>query len=345
MKKPTNEAVKLARYISSFLNDYAPSRLTMSGHTLRSYRYTLVLYLVYLETQEKISIKTLGRNCFERTVIEGWLLWLKDVRGNSVGTVNNRLASMRSFIKYLASRETGYLYLAQEAALIPRKKSGKKKGEGLSREAVKALLESVDPSNNTGRRDLTIMVLLYGTAARLDEILSLKNEQVHLYGAKPYITIIGKGGKIRTMYLLPKAVAHVRKYQEIFHEKSPDPQNYLFYSRNGGSYGKLTQPAVAKRLKKYAEKAHEECKEVPLGLHAHQFRHAKATHWLEDGMNIVQISHLLGHEQLETTMLYLDVTLEEERRALVTLESEEEKKITPKWKSPNGSLLEFCGLK
>jgi site-specific recombinase XerD len=83
---------------------------------------------------------------------------------------------------------------------------------------------------------------------------------------------------------------------------------------------------------------------VPKQLHAHQFRHAKASHWLEDGMNIVQISFLLGHENVETTMKYLDITLESERKALQTLENEAERKIKPKWNKSDKSLRALCGI-
>ena len=107
----------------------------------------------------------------------------------------------------------------------------------------------------------------------------------------------------------------------------------------------MSQTAVSKRLKKHAKAAHEMCDEVPRDLHAHQLRHAKASHWLEDGMNIVQISFLLGHEQLQTTMVYLDITLEQELKALQTLEDENDKKVSKKWKSLKGGLAEFCGVK
>ena len=62
-------------------------------------------------------------------------------------------------------------------------------------------------------------------------------------------------------------------------------------------------------------------------------------------MNIVQISFLLGHEQLQTTMVYLDITLEQETKALATLESENDKKIKPKWKNTTGTLTDFCGIR
>ena len=107
----------------------------------------------------------------------------------------------------------------------------------------------------------------------------------------------------------------------------------------------MTQAAVAKMLKKYAVSGHVKNPEVPLDLHAHQFRHAKASHWLEDGMNIVQISFLLGHAQLETTMIYLDITTEQEAKAMATLESENDKKVSAKWKKTCNSITALCGLK
>ena len=103
--------------------------------------------------------------------------------------------------------------------------------------------------------------------------------------------------------------------------------------------------ALAKRIKICAEAAHKRCPDVPLDAHAHQFRHAKASHWLEDGINVVQVSFLLGHEQLETTMRYLDITTEDKIKALATLEDETQKTIPKKWKNKNGTLTDFCGLK
>lgn len=78
---------------------------------------------------------------------------------------------------------------------------------------------------------------------------------------------------------------------------------------------------------------------------APHFWHAKASHWLDDGMNIVQISFLLGHEQLQTTMVYMDITLEQELKALATLEDENEKNVSKKWKNVKGGLAGFCGVK
>lgn len=202
-------------------------------------------------------------------------------------------------------------------------------------------------STKTGQRDLVLLVILYCTAARIDEILSMKISQLHLEPDKPYITVVGKGRKLRTLYILPKGVAHLKKYMEEFHSinPNPNPNAFVFYSRNKGIFGKMTPESVNKQLKKHAIIAHEIRKDVPLNLHAHQIRHAKASHWLEDGMNIVQISFLLGHANLHTTMTYLDITTEQESKALATLEDENLKNTPKRWKSRPDSLASFLGIK
>jgi len=345
MKKATNESVIISRHINGFLNEYVPSQKSRSGHTLKSYQYALALYIGFLETKKGISAERLCGGCFSRTIIEEWLQWLMQQRGCSPETCNNRLASLRAFLKYLGSREILLLYLYEDATRIPRQKEIRKKVKGMSKKAVQVLLSVGDLSTKAGRRDLALMIIIYSTAARMDEILSLKTEQLHLNMEKPNVTIIGKGSKIRTLYLLPKAVVHLKKYLKEFHGDTPNPEAYVFYSRNTGSHGKMSQTAVNKQLKKHAVAAHEICDEVPLDIHAHQLRHAKASHLLEDGMNIVQISFLLGHEQLQTTMVYLDITIEQELKALATLEDENDKKLSKKWKNVKGGLAEFCGVK
>lgn len=97
---------------------------------------------------------------------------------------------------------------------------------------------------------------------------------------------------------------------------------------------------------KYAQKQRMKVvRKCLLDAHAHQFRHGKASHWLEDGINVVQVSFLLGHKQLETTMRYLDITTEDKIKALATLEDENQKAVPKKWKNKNGTLTDFCGLK
>ncbi len=343
--RATNESVVLARHINAFLNEYVPSQKTKSAHTLKAYSDALSLYIGFLEKEKGINSSNLNGNCFCATNIEDWLVWLMEGRSCSPETCNNRLASLRAFLKYLGNRDVSYLHLSQAASHIERRKVYTKKVTGMSKKAVSALLEAPDSSTKAGRRDIALMVVMYSAAARIDEILSARIEQLHLDTDKPNITVIGKRGKIRTLYLLPKATAHLRAYIKDSHGSTPNPLSFVFNSRNTGPAGKMSQNAVNKQLRKHAQAARSVCGEVPVKIHAHQLRHAKASHWLEDGMNIVQISFLLGHAQLQTTMVYLDITTEQEAKALATLEDENDKSLNKKWRNANGSLSILCGVR
>lgn len=344
MKKSTEAACKIAQHIHRWLNEYCSLIKSSSPHTIKSYSLTLSLYIGFLEAEQKMNSSSFCPNCFSRNYIEKWIVWLRQDRGSSAETCNIRLASLRAFLKYLGSRDVSLLYLFIEASQIPRQKVLKRKVNGMSKNAVKALMTAPDVSTKTGRRYLALLILMYNTAARIDEILSLRVQHLHLDMDKPYATVIAKGGKIRTLYLLPRTVVHLNRYMKEFHFVKPNPEAYVFYSRNTGSMGKMTQSAVNKQIRKYAVSSHALCAEVPITLHAHQIRHAKAAHWLEDGMNIIQISFLLGHANIQTTMVYLDITTEQEAEALATLKDENTATVSKKWKSNLTSLAAFCGL-
>ena len=299
MRKNKAEAALFARYISEFLYDYAPCFLTHSDHTIKSYRDTINLYVAFLEG-EGITPSSFGRKAFEKPLIEKWIQWLISERHSCPDTCNVRLGSLRVFLEYIGSKDICLLYLYHEAKTIKRQKCQKKKVKGLTRDAVSSILDAIDTTSMIGRRDMALLSLLYGTAARIGEIQ---------------------------------------------HGNHANPDSHLFYTRVGGrKENKLTEAAINKRIKKYAFLAHEKNPDVPLDTHAHQFRHAKASHWLEDGINVVQIRYLLGHENLETTMKYLDITPSEKAEALATLEREKTSTQPKKWKNSDGSLSAFLRL-
>jgi site-specific recombinase XerD len=133
-------------------------------------------------------------------------------RSCSAATCNIRLASLRSFLKYLGSKEASYLELSHKASLIKRRKELKKKISSLTKEAMRVFLATPDTETRTGGRDAVLFITMYSIAARIDEILSMKVEQLHLDSKKPNITVIGKGSKIWSLYLPPKTVSHLKAY-------------------------------------------------------------------------------------------------------------------------------------
>ncbi len=335
------DAALIARRIHEFVDEYAPTFLTSSPNTLKGYRDSIALYLAFLQ-EEGVTPTSLGTSHLERGWIERWIAWLRDVRGNSPDTCNNRLAAIRRLLEYIGSRDATLAYLHVEAAAIRRQKPRRTKVEGMSREAVRALLAAPDTTTRVGRRDLTMLTLLYSCALRLGEVRLLTLGQVHVDAPKPYLTIRGKGGKVRTAYLMPGPASILRAWLRDGLTGREGPGDMVFASPVTGRA--LTEPAVDKRIKLYATAAHEACPDVPLRMHAHQLRHAKASHWLEDGINIVEIKFLLGHESVETTMRYLDITTEDKARALATLSDEEERSVAKRWKPSGATLVEVCGL-
>lgn len=156
-------------------------------------------------------------------------------------------------MEFLAEKDISMAYLYQDSKRIKRQKCVKKKVCGLTRDAVAAMLEAPDTGTKIGRRDLVFLTLLYATAARLNEIHSLKLGDIHLDAGKPYINLLGKGQKIRTAYLLPRAVALLRAYIREVYGKSLLPEALLFPSRVGG-HEKLMEADLIKGLKYMLQK-------------------------------------------------------------------------------------------
>ena len=337
----------LAKLIYDWHNIYTPSIKTNSENTQRSYKQSLSLFIQFLKSEKDITPYKLNAKCFSVETLNEWRLWLKDVREVANSTCNVRMAAIKSLLEYMGGHrpEYAHLYLSASEYIKPMK-SPKQKVYGMSRNAIKALFATPNSTTKIGLRDLTMMMLNYGVGGRLNEILSLTLKDVFLDGVDaPYVILHGKGGTFRSIYLQEDLVGWICLYLKIFHEEDPNPNSYLFYSPCHGAMRKLTQPAIAKRLKLYAEKAHKQCSDVPLNLHSHLWRHSMACHWREDEINIVEIKELLGHRSLQSTMIYQDVTEAQKKAAIETLEDTITKPMKKKWKSPeNQDLLSWVGL-
>lgn len=341
IKKPNKDAIRLSKFVNDWSNVYGPNLCGHKNHTLRSYLKSLRLFLDYME-EIGVGITNFSFDKMSRVNIENWIIKLRDK--NSASTCNTRLSGVRTFLRYMAAKDMALSYISQNASLIPLQKAPKKKISGLTKKAVQSIMKMPNPTTETGLRDFTLMTVMYATAMRLNEVLTLTLDRINLDGDIPSVTIIGKGDLVRTVPLLPKTVECLRYYIGVFHMGNSQSADLLFFSKIGGKNRSLSQTAVDKRLKKYAKKAHEICEDVPLTLHSHQFRHAMASHWLEDGINIVQISSLLGHSNVETTMIYLDITTDDERKALMTIEDGQDCEIEKKWKKDADTLTGICGL-
>lgn len=344
--KTKSESIIIASAVRSWLGEYLSTVRGCSIHTTENYRKSIELFVKYIETKKDIGINNLTAEAFCMNNIDGWLKWLKTERSCSNRTCNNRLAGLRSFLKYLSKKDSRFSAVYLKAMDIELLKYQKTKPEGMTKQAVKSLLSIPDSSTPKGMRDLTIITLLYSLGARISEILDLKMNQINLNAEKPFVCLHGKGGKTRIGYLMPVIVIVLKNYIAQFHKEKPNPDDLLFFSDYGGIRHHLSQDAVSRNLKEYARKAHLKCSDMPENIHAHTLRHARAGIWLEEGLNIVIIKELLGHENLNTTMMYIGISKEQMYNALAEIEGKEASKECRKWKRKSGSTLsEFLGLK
>ena len=116
----------------------------------------------------------------------------------------------------------------QEMLLIPVKKEAEREIEFFSEKTLEAILTVPDVSSKKGRRDLVFMILLYDAGARIQEMLDLRLNDLHISSDEKYVVLTGKGGKTSLVPLMQKNVEHLHKYMAEFHRAS-DGNSFLFY--------------------------------------------------------------------------------------------------------------------
>ena len=324
---------KEARKIAKLYNEWIEvSRSTKSPNTVASYELTVNMYFQFLISKKNMNVLSFNlKDCFSKTMIEDWLRWLQEDKKCTPQSCNVRLSNLHSFLKYLSSDfKYAEIYIASMS--VERRKTLKVKIRGISEEGINALLKSIDVSTEVGLRDCVLWQMVYLTGMRISEALSIQLKHLNLNAKRPYVTVIGKRSKIRTPYLPSILVNNLKGYIRRFFGNKYDEDSFLFFSRVKGKMHPMTVKGAEERLKKNAAEANKICKDVPLDLHPHMLRHSFATHRLDDGMNIIQLSELLGHDDISTTMRYLDVSEKQTEEAIKYLEDDKTRKIKKKWK-------------
>lgn len=323
-------AMALAKAFAAFIEDARGSR---SGCTVTGYRTAMRLFASFAERDLCADMGSFGFACFTEANVRRFMEWLRDERGAAPQTCNLRLCQLRAFLKH-ASKDPSvtphYLSLCRIGSLVAENRT--KAVEPLSKPAIAALMKAPGTRTGTGLRYTLLIAMLYTMALRVDEALSIRIRDLKLDAGKPYVTVVGKGRKARTAYFMKATLRTLRRYIAVEHGASPNPEAFLFYARTGGVFSKASARGVNKQLAVYAARARESCPEVPERVHSHQFRHSMATHLLEDGMNVFQISRMLGHESVETTMVYLGVTVSMTDKAIQQIESTAARNVKPVWK-------------
>ena len=149
-------------------------------------------------------------SCFSRQFVQEFLVWLEEVRGCSKRTPCQRLAAIRSFIQYGGILDVCTVAIQADVEKIKLRKPPQKLVNWLTKEELAFFLSQPDRSKKNGMRDMVFLTVMYDTAARCQELVDLKIQDLCLMQAAPCIYLTGKGNKTRIVPLLPNTAQHLR---------------------------------------------------------------------------------------------------------------------------------------
>lgn len=331
--KPTD----FSMHLTAFLSDYLPIQKNVSRNTIRSYRDTFKLLLLFCEKEEAVSVEKLTMKKLSSERIERFLGWLETERKSSISTRNLRLTAIHSFFRYAQAESPESLYHYQKVLAIPVKKKHQAVVEHLSPEGIKILLEQPDKSTSQGRRNLTLISLMYDSGARVQEIIDLCVKDF-ISGSNPVLILTGKGNKTRRVPIMKNTAVLLDAYISENRLGLAHKANYPLFTNK--QHNKLTKEGVAYIINKYAVMAHEVSDKVPEKVRCHMLRHSKAVHLLQAGVNLIYIRDFLGHSDIKTTEIYARADAELKRKALENAYPDLVDPNLPDW-SENSGLMEW----
>jgi len=344
MKSKSKDAKLFFSMTFEFLDIYMASQMGKSPDTVKSYRDALTVFRKYLLHECKIPIAKFTFEACTRDLILEFMEYLKK-RGNKPGTRNQRLTVIKTYLWFAADKD---ITLQSIALLISRVHAAKNPASEkpiITEQALTLLLQKPDNSR-IGIRDRTIMILLYDSAIRLAEILSLKVADVCLDRSDPYIRVMGKGHRERVVAITEQTLDHVLHYLKIYHsEKCPNTE-LLFYTTIKGQTGMMSEGNVERFVRQYGDQIKAECPETPERVHPHMLRRTRATNLYHDGVELELVSRVLGHAKLETTRIYAKPSLDMMRIALESNAPPSVQNEKPLWgNASEDEMARMCGLR
>lgn len=300
----------LAPTLEAFFTDRLVRQQAASPHTVASYRDTFCLLLRYIETRTAKRPFALDFADLDASVIGDFLAHLESDRHNCVRTRNARLAAIRSLFRYAALRHPEHAASISRVLAMPNKRHERALVTFLTPTETAALLAAPDRSTWLGRRDRCLLLVAVQCGLRVSELIGLTATDVEL-GTGAYVRCHGKGRKER---ITPLAPATVRTLRAWLAERAGHPDGVLFPTRQGG---RLSRDAVEKLVAKHVAASARRCPSLRAKqVSPHTLRHTAAMDLLRAGVDIAVIALWLGHEQIETTAIYLHADLAIKERAL-----------------------------
>ncbi len=254
-----------------------------SESTVNIYSSNIYNFLMFLQKNKKFNIKYIDKRIIE--------IYLQNFISNySIQTVNLIIASLNSFFCFLNNQKKFPTFLFPKIKYFKNIRTNIKI---ISQKKLLTLFKIKDPKNikNTSwiyYRNFAMVYLIYATGMRISEVLNLETN--YLYRQQWIYIKNGKNEKTRVVPIVEKAV----KYIDLYKQKCPYKFfSFLWFSNKGKKLNIGAAKIAIKGL---------------FGFYPHYFRHAYATHLIENGCDIKVLQELLGHSSLATTQIYISVS-------------------------------------
>lgn len=286
----------LFSHIEGFLNHLKVEK-SASALTITSYRTDLYQFFDFLSQYCDIPKEEVPDTELNHRAVREYLAVMQD-DGLSRSTMARKLASLRSFVKYLC-REN--ILTGNPIATVSTPRQEKKLPRFLYPLEIEALLNAPDTSRPIGKRDKAILETLYCTGVRVSELAGMNLVDFHTN--EDFTRVKGKGDKERLVPLGSKAWEALQEYINSgrpYLMKNHAPASALFVNKYGT---RLSARSVRNIINKYVRQVALNQKVSP-----HTLRHTFATHLLNAGADLRSVQELLGHAKLSTTQIYTHLT-------------------------------------
>ena len=317
----------IAPLIQAFFQHFLVAQRGLSPHTIAAYRDSIKLFLNFAAGRLQKPVDKLTVEDFHDKLVVAFLDNLETSRGNSTRTRNARLAALHALFRYIAGQQPEAMARCQQICALPAKRTTHNTIEYLEDNEIRAVLGSVDQSSRNALRDYALLLFLYNTGARAQEVVDLRIDKLR-FEAPYQVKLLGKGRKERACPLWPETVQALQNYLE---HREPSTTEYpsVFLNANGKP---ITRFGIRTIVRKYAAKAGEACASIKAKkVSPHTVRHTTAMHLLQSGNDLNVIKDWMGHADLNTTHAYVEIDMKMKRKALETCQP-------PKAKTPPKSL-------
>jgi integrase/recombinase XerD len=299
----------LAPTLEAYFTERLVQQRQASPNTIAAYRDAWRLLLVFVQQHIGKEPCQLDLGDLDAPLVAAFLAHLETERHNSVRTRNARLAAIRSFFRFAALRHPEHAAVIPRVLAIPTKRCERAVVSYLTEPEADALVASPHHDTWHGRRDHTILAVALQTGLRASELTGLRNQDVELRTG-PHLRCWGKGLKQRATPLRPRTVTVLRTWMKESAGHADDP---LFPTRRGTP---LSRDALATLVAKHSAVATQrEPSLTTKNVTPHVLRHSCAMALLRGGVDRSVLALWLGHEQVETTSIYLHADLSIKERA------------------------------